>query len=276
MFGRGNRDRRRAAAEKRDAAIAGLRDDLVKVTEREERIDSLVARFERHAETARNAVDKAAQAQEERDEYRRVLAASIAAEHRANEQLEKVDRERIDAHSKAAERESAAARLEGERAALEERVQALEAMVREQGETFERSLADVQDRAWSERDAARAELMRLTGEARQETSTAVRDVAREVVSELERRTPPGGVPPQALEITGMRRRLLVGLGLGAGAVGIGLVPTAILGAIDGEREMYVHLASGLHPLQILGFAALAFALSAGLLTLARRDALVRA
>ena len=88
--------------------------------------------------------------------------------------------------------------------------------------------------------------------------------------------PPGGVPAQALEITGMRRRLLVGLGLGAGAVGIGLVPTAILGAIDGEREMYVHLASGLHPLQILGFAALAFALSAGLLTLARRDALARA
>ena len=155
MFGRGNRDRRRAAAEKRDAAIAGLRDDLVKVTEREERIDSLVARFERHAETARSAVEKAAQAQEERDEYRRVLAASIAAEHRANEQLERVDRERIDAHSRAAERESAAARLEGERAALEERVRSLEAMVREQGETFERSLADVQDRAWSERDAAR-------------------------------------------------------------------------------------------------------------------------
>ncbi|MEL6715629.1 MAG: hypothetical protein AAFP86_17745, partial [Planctomycetota bacterium] len=145
-------------------ALSGIHARVTELAQRESRIAELVARFETEADAARSATRAAARARDERDEYRRVLAAAIAREQRAEARLEAVDAERLDAHGRAGEAREAAARASAERDALEGRLAALETLVRDQAEQFERSLADVQDRAWTEREAARAELLRLTDE----------------------------------------------------------------------------------------------------------------
>ena len=71
MFGRA-KQRERRTAEALVTEIAAQR----------EATRQLVARFEEESKVATNAVKAAARAREERDEYRRVLAAAIANERR--------------------------------------------------------------------------------------------------------------------------------------------------------------------------------------------------
>ena len=73
-------------------------------------------------------------------------------------------------------------------------------------------------------------------------------------------------------ITDLRRRLLIGLGLGAAVLGIALTPPAILSAVDAERAYFVHMISDATPWQLLGGAGVSFGLAVVLLTIARRDA----
>ncbi|MEO0661387.1 MAG: hypothetical protein AAFZ87_07620, partial [Planctomycetota bacterium] len=79
-------------------ALSGIHARVTELAQRESRIAELVARFETEADAARSATRAAARARDERDEYRRVLAAAIAREQRAEARLEAVDAERLDAH----------------------------------------------------------------------------------------------------------------------------------------------------------------------------------
>ena len=73
-------------------------------------------------------------------------------------------------------------------------------------------------------------------------------------------------------ITDLRRRLLIGLGLGAAVIGVALTPPAILSAVDAERAYFVHMISDATPWQLLAGAAISFGLAVVLLTVAHRDA----
>ena len=132
----------------------------------------------------------------------------------------------------------------------------------------------MQDRAWTEREASRAELLRIAADSRRgadqvaaEVRASLEDTVRAVVAPATRAVNP------AQRIVELRRRLFVGLGLGSIAVGIALVPPAVLSARDATRQAYVHMASGLGAWDLIGLCVLAFAAAASFLTLARRDAL---
>ena len=279
MFGRrrAQRDQRqetRSGASQADVSgtLSGMHARLSELAEREDQVARLVERFESQAGVAQRAVAEASKAREERDEYRRVLAASIASEHRSELRLEEVEQERAAAIERSREEAREAGAAGAERDVLRERLGALEKLVGEQEERHTQALSDLQDRAWTEREASRAELVKAlarlgdeTDQARRETAQLAGDVRAALAAhavandrELDR-------------ITDLRRRLLIGLGLGAAVLGIALTPPAILSAVDAERAYFVHMISDA-TLQLLGGAAVSFGLAVVLLTIARRDA----
>lgn len=272
MFGR-----RQARAERGtqdvSGALSGMHARLTELKERGEEVRSLVARFEKQSLVATRAVREAGRAREERDEYRRVLAASIASERRNEQRIEEMEAERLAALERSREEARLAGAASAERDTLRERLGALERLVAEQDERHARVLADLQDRAWTEREASRGELVKAltrVGEDAERNRQDAAALAAEVRAALAAAT--GGGAAEADRISDLRRRLMVGLGLGAMVVGIALVPPAILSAVDAERAYFVHMISHATPWHLLGGAAASFALALGLLTVARRDA----
>ena len=280
MFGRrrAQRDQRqetRSGASKADVSgtLSGLHARLSELVERDDQVAGLVERFESQAGVAQRAVADASKAREERDEYRRVLAASIASEHRSQLRLEEMEQERAAAIERSREEAREAGAAGAERDVLRERLGALEKLVGEQEERHTQALSDLQDRAWTEREASRAELVKAlarlgdeTDRARREAAQLADDVRAALVVHAE------ASDRELDRITDLRRRLLIGLGLGAAVLGIALTPPAILSAVDAEHAYFVHMISDATPWQLLGGAAVSFGLAVLLLTIARRDA----
>ena len=237
--------------------LSAIEQRVNELAESDARTSELIERFERASIQAQNATTAMASAREERDEYRRVLAAAIGAERRSEERLARADEQRKGAELAAREEARSAGAAEASRDALTTRVASLEALVRSQATRHERALADINDRTWAERESMRADLVKL-GLAAEKAAEAAAHSAR------------------GTEIAGLRRRLLVGLGLTAAVLGIAVTPPAILSAFDPERAVFVHLASGLSPWALIGCAAGAFALALLLLGIAKRDADERA
>lgn len=280
MFGRrrASRDQRketRSGASQTDVsgAISGMHARLSELAGRDDQIRKLVDRFEAHADVARRAVDDAGKAREERDEYRRVLAASIANERRSEIRLEEMEQERQSAIERSREEAREAGAAGAERDVLRERLGALEKLVGDQEERHTQALSDLHDRAWTEREASRAELVKALARLGDETDQTRREAAQ-LAADVRAALAVHAATTDREEdrITDLRRRLLIGLALGAAAIGIALTPPAILAAVDAERAYFVHMISDATPWHLLGGAAISFGLAVVLLTVARRDA----
>lgn len=259
----------------------------------------LIERFEREAGVARDAIEAASRAREERDEYRRVLAAAIASERRSATRIADLEEDRRELEQRTLETARRAGAAEAERDGLASRLNGLELLVASRNAEHERALGDLADRAWAEREAARAELVKLATNAGGQGAYAV---AVELRSELHalRKLVDGGLQaasaparpePVASDLEGsragasagalgapaatagwLRARLLIGLGVASAAVGIALVPMTALAVASPERAAFVHLASGVGPWTLIGLTVGAFALALWLLTWARRGA----
>lgn len=279
------------------SALSGLHARVTEIAERESVTRDLVERFESESAIARDAVKAAGRAREQRDEYRRVLAAAIAIERRSEARIQELDEERLGAHEGARDEARRAGHSTAERDELRRRVEELQAEMRSTAAAHEEALRELADRAWAEREGARAEfvkaLLRSKGQAdcdlhRPGTDATDSDVAgREVVSSVgggldERITHAvsvgihealGAHPKGVAErISDLRRRLFVGLGVAAAALGIALTPAAVLSAIDAERAYFVHMITHTTPWHLALGALMAFGLSGLLLTFAYREA----
>ena len=241
-----------AAADSAQLAAIAKRLDIL--AERDKKAKALFERFERATRRAQEATTELASAREERDQYRRVLAAAIGAERRTEDRLARADERRESAERAAREEARAAGAASAERDALSERVASLEELMKSQANGNERAIADLADRSWAEREALRADLVKLGLAAEKAAAHAAR----------------------GSEIGGIRRRLLVGLGVTAAVLGIAVTPPAVISAFDPERAMFVHMASGLSPWALIGCAAGAFVLALVLLSIAKKDADQRA
>lgn len=280
MFGRNvQREREKAAF-------------LEELAEQRSATKGLVERYESEVKVARSAVLAAGRAREERDEYRRVLAAAIAAERRREAEVEdlKHDRDRWESLAQTEMRRAS----EGEARGVElgHRIEAVESTLREALSSRERALGDAADRAWSEREAARAELVEVVMKHRGEVATALDETRRELrrladasmVRSYQAADPPvaasGIAHPGARSedelplVNAVRRRragLLMGVSLVATVAAIALAPLAALAVSDPERAVFVHMAAGLRPWHLLIVVALAVALAVGALSWALRD-----
>lgn len=131
------------------AALQSLKASLAEEREAARRLSSQLAT---EAEVTRRALEETLSAREERDEFRRVLAASSADAARADAERNAIREvnERLEVTLRAAER--ARGEAEGRARKLEEQLEAL-------GQSHEQDLARAQDRAWADTEAKSRELM---------------------------------------------------------------------------------------------------------------------
>lgn len=146
-----------------------------------ERSDSARMRLEKehHASLAQRALADAAKSREAREDVRRVLAAAIANEKRAAEEVEH-------ARGEATRLMGAAQQSERVRGESEGKLRALELHMVEQRQRFEKEVREAHDQAWAlsaehgrsmqqiiaEREQARAELRSLVSEVPEATRSA--------------------------------------------------------------------------------------------------------
>lgn len=232
----------------------------------------LIARFEQESKVARNAVKAASLAREERDEYRRVLAAAIANERRQDAQVAELEARREELEARALDQARTTGAAEAERDGLRERLTSLERELDDRQRRHEKDLGDAADRAWSEREAARGEIVQLVTRTREEAADLAEEVRR-ALSALEARPVAVAAPPSdpGVSASRLRGRILIGLAVAAMLVGVALAPAAFFAAIDKEREAFIHLASGASTWQLIGATVICFALAVFLLGTARRD-----
>lgn len=234
----------------------------------------LVERYEQRTKKTVQAIEAASKAREQRDEYRRVLAAAIASERRQELHVTALERELKEVKdgvvAEARARGAAEAASESARA----RVAQLEAELREFAGKLERQRGDAADRAWAEREAARGEMVRLIARSRDEAQTLTAEVRR-VLSWMGLRSHDAkGLPvedPAVASVLRKRARILTGLALGAFLVGVALTPTALLAAVDAERAAYIQLFSGASPWQLILGAVGCFGAAVFLYSWALRD-----
>ena len=263
MFGRNKRERERKSTEALVSEIGAQR-----LAQRD-----LLERFEQEARVATNAVKAASVAREERDDYRRVLAAAIASErnqvaHAA--ELEARHKE-LELYARESARISGAA--EAARDGLRERLVAVEEQQIDQTVRYEKELADAADRAWSEREAARGEVVQLITRSREEAAVLA-DEVRRALKRLGDRPPGPPLPPDDPSVSArrLRGRLMAGLAVAAMLIGVALTPAAFLSVIDKERAAFIHLVDGgATPWQLIIATVVSFVVAVVLLGGARRD-----
>lgn len=267
MFGR-NRTGRRAATER---SLEGLVDEIGK---QRTATRELLARFEREADASHKAVAAAAKAREERDEYRRVLAAAIGGEHREAARVAELqrDRERLEGVARDAAHKLGEASARHEE--VSRRVRSLESELESERQDRERALADAADRAWSEREAAREEMVKLVATSRRESAsiaTEVRAAIREAHAEhraLVVATERGAALDR---IERIRVRAALTLAVVATLIGVALLPATVLAMLDAERAAYLHLATHLTPAQLMLSTTVCLGGAVVLLSIARRS-----
>lgn len=281
--------RAQSAAKKATAsALSGLHARITEIAERESVTRDLVERFESESAIARDAVKAAGRAREQRDEYRRVLAAAIANERRSEARIQEMEDERLAAHAAARDEARQAGHSAAERDQLQRRVDELEAELRSAEAAHADALREQSDRAWAEREGARDEFMKALLRSKEGAVSDLdrlgREVAGTVGDGLDERIANavaagiqgalGAQPKGAAErISDLRRRLFVVLGVAAAALGIALTPAAVLSAVDAERAYFVHMITDTTPWHLALGAFVAFVLSGMLLTFAHQEAL---
>jgi len=263
MFGR-IKQRERKAAEALAAEVKAQREATLE----------LVERYEQRTRKTVQAIEAASKAREQRDEYRRVLAAAIANERRQEIHVAGLESELKELKEGVLAEARARGAAEAAEAAARSRVAELEAELREAAACAERARGDAADRAWAEREAARAEMVQLVARTREDAATLTSEVRR-VLSWLGAKPrDASGAPvedPAAVSVHRQRGRLLAGLAAASVLTGLALAPMALLAAVDAERAAYVHLASGLSPVQLVLSVVAAFGLALFLYGKALRD-----
>ncbi|MGK0482748.1 MAG: hypothetical protein ACJAQ3_002729 [Planctomycetota bacterium] len=282
MFGRKNQDERAKA------------EFLNELAAQRESAQSLVDRYEAEVKNARSAALAVGKAREERDEYRRVLAAAIATERRRVAQVEGLEQERQRLEAMAHEEMRSASHEAARGEELRLRLDQLEHRLTDELAARERALGDAADRAWAEREAARDEFVRLVAAHRQEVTTSLERTAAEV-ARLKRSAdstwssmalaaaaprPPvhPGVhtierigPDPLARVIDLRARLLIGFSIASTLCVVALIPLAVLSVSDPERALFVHLASGVGPWQLVVLVVFFSAVAVALLSWAIRD-----
>ena len=263
MFGR-IKQRERKAAEALAAEVKAQREATLE----------LVERYEQRTRKTVQAIEAASKAREQRDEYRRVLAAAIANERRQEIHVAGLESELKELKEGVLAEARARGAAEAAETAARARVAELEAELREAAACAERARGDAADRAWAEREAARAEMVQLVARTREDAATLTSEVRR-VLSWLGAKPrDASGAPvedPAAVSVHRQRGRLLAGLAAASVLTGLALAPMALLAAVDAERAAYVHLASGLSPAQLVLAVVAAFGLALFLYGKALRD-----
>ena len=259
MFGRRNQSK--------TAETAILRQEL---SAQREATQGLVARYDMQVRNVRKAVVAVGKAREERDEYRRVLAASITKDQGRKARVEALEQERLRLEAIALVEVRTASSEGARRLELRERLERLEARLTDELAARERALGDAADRAWSEREASREELVRLIASHRSEVTTALRATRAELAS-LKRDFVPRQAEPRVHPLERVRAGALVGLSLLTTLAAVALIPPTVMAISDPERALFVHLASGLGPWHLIGAVVLFCVAAVGLLSWALRD-----
>ncbi len=243
MFGR-SKKRDLKAAETLAAEVKAQRE----VTQ------ELVERYEQRTKKTVQAIEAASKAREERDEYRRVLAAAIASERRQELHVTGLERELKEVKESVLAEARARGAAESASESARARALELEAELREAALRLEKERGDAADRAWAEREAARGEMVQLVARSRDDARTLTAEVRRALGWMGMGSRDADGKPVEDPTVTStvrQRGRLLGGLALGAVLVGVGLTPAALLAAVDAERAAYIQLASGASPWQLV-------------------------
>ena len=243
MFGR-SKKRELKAAETLAAEVKAQRE----VTQ------ELVERYEQRTKKTVQAIEAASKAREERDEYRRVLAAAIASERRQELHVTGLERELKEVKGSVLGEARARGAAESASESARARVAELEAELCAAALQLEKERGDAADRAWAEREAARAEMVQLVSRSRDEARTLTAEVRRALGWMGMGPRDADGHPtedPAVQSVLRQRGKVLAGLALGAALVGVGLTPAALLAAMDAERAAYIQLASGASPWQLI-------------------------
>lgn len=259
MFGRRSQSKR--------AETAILREEL---TAQREVAQGLVERYELQVRNVRTAVKAVGQAREERDEYRRVLAAQIATDRRREARVEALEGERLRLEATAMREGQAASEEGGRRRELSERLERLEARLTDELAARERAVGDAADRSWAEREASREELVRLIASHRGEVTAALAETRSELAALRRAHESPR---PQASthSVRRIRTGTILGLGLLSTLAALALIPPTVLAVSDPERALFVHLASGLGPWHLIAAVAFFCTAAVGLLTWGLRE-----
>jgi len=243
MFGR-SKKRELKAAETLAAEVKAQRE----VTQ------ELVERYEQRTKKTVQAIEAASKAREERDEYRRVLAAAIASERRQELHVTGLERELKEVKESVLSEARARGAAESASGIAGARVAELEAELREAALKMEKERGDAADRAWAEREAARGEMVQLVTRGREDARALTAEVRRVLSwTGMGSRDADGNPVDDPVVNSALRQRgrVLAGVALGAVLVGVGLTPAALLAAVDAERAAYIQLASGASPWQLI-------------------------
>ena len=259
MFGRRNQSS--------TAQTAILREEL---SAQREATQGLVERYEVQVRNVRTAVLAVGKAREERDEYRRVLAASIATDSRRGARVEALEQERLRLEALAMVEVRTATEEGARRRELGERLERLEARLTEELAARERAVGDAADRAWAEREASREDLVRLVASHRGEVTAALAATQSELAS-LRHLYSPGLSEASVHPLRRVRTGALLCLSLLSTLAALALIPPTVLSIGDPERALFVHLASGLGPWHLAGAVVLSCAAAVSLLSWALRD-----
>ncbi len=259
MFGRRNQSK--------TAETAILRQEL---SAQREATQGLVERFEMQVRNVRTAVVAVGKAREERDEYRRVLAASIATDRRREAHVEALGQERLRLEAIAFDEVRTASEEGARRRELAERIERLESRLTDELAARERAIGDASDRAWSEREASREALVRLIASHRSEITVALAATRSELAA-LQRVQSSRQSEPTVHPLRRVRVGALLGLSLLATLAAVALIPPTVLAIGDPEQALFVHLATGLGPWHLVSAVVLFCAAAIGLLSWALRD-----
>lgn len=200
---------------------------------REKRIRDLEGRLEQEMRLSQRALEETLKARQERDEYRRVLAASLAEERRA----------RLDLVAQAEEEETLRARLDR---ALEERgisvaqAEGLEVRLEQQSSEHHASLRRAEEKTWGLSEE-HGHAMRLAVEER--------SIALGRLEELQRTI--GPPIPDSLKAT--RGRAWINLGIAAllAVLALIILPGALLAVFSDDGALHMGVLVGFSPAELV-------------------------
>ena len=232
---------------------AALRDLKLELARERETARRLQQELTAQVELARKALEDGVSARAEREEYRRVLAAAVANEKRAGEELEALRAELEGVQ--VAYRE--ALRAQGE---AQGRTRELEHLLERERSSHERALNQTREQLQASLDARDRELRRLEEE---------QGIARGRLHELLRRLPPDSDPSLRARIS--RARLCLGGTLFLLALFLVFFAPLVLVLFAGAEATWPTMAGGMSPWSLLALEVALFAGSIALATWAVRD-----
>jgi hypothetical protein len=212
----------------------------------ERRVRELEQRVDQEVRLAQRALEETLKARQERDEYRRVLAAALANEKQALTRAEAAGTEVV----------SLRARLEDlteSRAAAQAHAEEAEARSERQREDAELAVRRAEERAWA--------LSEEHGRAMQKV-VAERAQALGRLRELEPLVP---VPvPESLRAARQRARFNLAAGLVAALLAVVVLPGAIVSVFQNEGALHMGAITGMTPGQLVLLEAALVAVALGL------------